>query len=98
MNYHSQDFCSAERGKGAQTPPPRTAPPSPAQQQNHLLQLTAEPVNPAPPARASSARRPTKPAATLDLHFPHNREWELLESATGSFLLSTELRMGTFFT
>lgn len=84
MNYHSQDFCSAERGKGAQTPPPRPAPPSPAQQQNHILQLTAAPIN---AARRTQGRPPglIEPAATLQLHFPHNTEWELLESATGHF-------------
>jgi IstB-like ATP binding protein len=30
-----EGLSRAERGKGAQTPPPRPAPPSPAQQQNH---------------------------------------------------------------
>jgi hypothetical protein len=33
IDRHPEVLSSAERGKGAQTPPPRPAPPSPAQQQ-----------------------------------------------------------------
>ena len=37
MNEHRvRGFSSAERGKGAQTPPPRPAPPSPAQTAKRL--------------------------------------------------------------
>jgi hypothetical protein len=33
IDRHPEVLSSAERGKRAQTPPPRPAPPSPAQQQ-----------------------------------------------------------------